>query len=68
MVRYGAVNLYWGRCGRVCSCRSLLGTMTERMTQYISTRDGVVAYGAVYLYWGGCDRLPHCRSLLRKVQ
>ena len=44
-----AIDLYWGRNGRVWCCRSLLGTMLKRITLYISTGDGVVGYGAVYL-------------------
>ena len=27
VVGYGDVDLYWGRCGRVCRCTSLLGTL-----------------------------------------
>ena len=51
VIGYGAVDLYWGRNGRVCCCRSLLGMMLKKMTLNISTGDGVVGYGAVYLYW-----------------
>ena len=25
-IGYGAVYIYWGRCGRICGCLSLLGT------------------------------------------
>ena len=45
-----AIDLYWGRNGRVWCCRSLLGTMLKRITLCISTGDGVVGYGAVYRY------------------
>ena len=31
VVHYCIVDLYWGRCGRVCRCRSLLGTVWEEM-------------------------------------
>ena len=68
VVGYVAVDLYWGRNGRVWCSRSLLGTMLKRITLYISTGDGVVGYGAVYLYWRRCGTLPHCRSLLGTVQ
>ena len=27
VVDYGAVDLYWGRCGRIWRCGSLLGTV-----------------------------------------
>ena len=50
VVGNGAIDLYWGRNGRVWCCRSLLGTMLKRMTLYISTGDGLVGYGAVSLY------------------
>ena len=56
MVGYGAVDLYWGRCGRVCRCRSLLGTLWEGMGRKISTGDEMVGYGVVDLYWGRCGR------------
>ena len=29
MVGYGAVDLYWGRCGRVYRCISLLDVLVE---------------------------------------
>ena len=67
VVGNGAIDLYWGRNGRVLCCRSLLGTMVKKMTLYISTGDGVVGYGAEYL-WRRCGSLPHCRSLLGTVQ
>ena len=47
VVGNGAMDLYWGRNGRIWCCKSLLGTMLKKMTQYISSRDGVVGYGAV---------------------
>ena len=47
VVGIGAMDLYWGRNGRIWCCKSLLGTMLKKMTQYISSRDGVVGYGAV---------------------
>ena len=49
VVGYGAVYLYWRRCGTVpphCS------------------GDGPVEYDAVDLYWGRCGRVCRCRSLL----
>ena len=49
MVGNGAIDLYWGRNGRIWCCRSLLGTMLGTMTLYISTGDGVVGYGTVSL-------------------
>ena len=64
----GKIYLYWGRCGGVYQCRSLLETMLKRMTLYISSGDGVVVYGTVYLYWRRCGRLTHCRSLLGTVK
>ena len=47
VVGNGAMDLYWGRNGRIWCSKSLLGTMLKTMTQYISSRDGVVGYGAV---------------------
>ena len=41
----GAINLYWGRNGRVLCFISPLGTM-------LITGDGVEGYVAVDLYWG----------------
>ena len=46
MVDYGAVDVYWGRCGRLWRCRSLLGTVWKGMSMYISTGDVVVGNGA----------------------
>ena len=57
VVGNGAIDLYWGRNGRVLCCISLLGTMLIRMTLYISTGDGVVGYVAVDLYWGRICRV-----------
>ena len=51
VARNWAIDLTWGRNGRVWYCRSLLGMMLKKMTLNISTGDGVVGYGAVYLYW-----------------
>ena len=59
MVGKVAIDLYWGRNGRVWCCRSLLGTMLKRITLYISTGDGVVGYGAVYISTG--DGVVHYR-------
>ena len=42
--------------------------MLKRMTQYISTGDGVEGYGVVYLYWRRCGSKPYYRSLLGTVQ
>ena len=56
--------IYSTRSGMVWCCRSLLGTVWQVMSLYVSTGDGVVGSGAVYLYWGRCGRQPHCRSLL----
>ena len=47
VVGNGAMDLYWGRNGRIWCCKSLLGTMLKKMTQYTSSSDGVVGYGAV---------------------
>ena len=68
MVGNGAIDLYWGRNGRIWCCIFLLGTMQQRMTRYISTGDAVVGYGAVYLFLRRCGRLPHCRALLGTIQ
>ena len=68
VVGYIAINLYWGRCGRVCRCRSLHGRRCrERPFRSLLGRcgrlyavdfwDGVVDYGAVDLYWGRCGRV-----------
>ena len=78
MVENRAIDLYWGRNGRVWCCRSLLGTMLKRMTLYMSTWDGMVGYGAVCitgdvvvdyrnadLNWGRCGWEWGNRSLLR---
>ena len=67
MVDYGAVDLYWGRCGRIwrcrsflgrcgreCRCRSLQGTFGKGMGRQISTGDRMVGYGVVDPYWGRC--------------
>ena len=51
MVGYGAVDLYWGRYGRICRCISLPG-------------DVVVGNGAIGLYWGRNGRVLCCISLL----
>ena len=53
MVENRAIDLSWGRNGRVWCCRSLLGTMLKRMTLYISTGDGMVGYGAVCITGDG---------------
>ena len=53
------IDLYWGRNGRVWCCRSLQGTMLNRMSLYISIGDGVVEYGAVCFYWRRCGRQQH---------
>ena len=47
VVGNGAMDLYWGRNGRIWCCKSLLGTILKKMTQYISSRHGVVGYDAV---------------------
>ena len=57
MVDYGAVDLYWGRCGRIWRCGSLLGTVWYDMSLYISTGDVVVGNGAIDLYWGRNGRV-----------
>ena len=49
MVGNGLIYLYFGRCGRLWCCKSLLGTLW---------------YGAVDLYWGRCGRVYRCISLL----
>ena len=64
VVGYGAVYLYWGRCGRIPDCRYLLGTVQLNMVLWISTEDGVVGYVALDLYWGRCSRKWGDRSLL----
>ena len=78
MVGYGAVDLYWGRCGRVYRCISLLGTYLWSSSLKMFTWDGVIGNVAVDLhwgrcgrelndiifYWGRCGRVCLCRSLL----
>ena len=78
MVGYGAVDLYWGRCGRVYRCISLLGTYWWSSSLKMFTWDGVIGNVAVDLhwgrcgrklndiifYWGRCGRVCLCRSLL----
>ena len=58
------VDLYWGRCGRLLRCGSLLGMLWKVMALWISTGNGPVEYGAVDLYWGRCGRVCRFRSLL----
>ena len=67
MVGNGTIYLYWGQCGRVCRCGSLLGTLWKGIGRFIPTEDGVVNYVAEELYWGRCARLWRCRSLLETV-
>ena len=78
MVGYGAVELYWGRCGRVYRCISLLGTYWWSSSLKMFTWDGEIGNVAVDLhwghcgrelngiifYWGRCGRVCLCRSLL----
>ena len=78
MVGYGAVDLYWGRCGRVYLCISLLGTYWWSSSLKMFTWDGEIGNVAVDLhwgrcgrelndiifYWGRCGRVCLCRSLL----
>ena len=75
---YGAVNLYWGQCGRVYRCISLLGTYWWSSSLKMFTWDGDIGNVAVDLhwgrcgrelndiifYWGRCGRVCLCRSLL----
>ena len=78
MVGYGAVDLYWGRCGRVYRCIFLLATYWWSSSLKMFTWDGVIGNVAVDLhwgrcgrelndiifYWGRCGRVCLCRSLL----
>ena len=78
MVGYGAVDLYWVRCGRVYRCISLLGTYWWSSSLKMFTWDGVIGNVVVDLhwercgrelndiifYWGRCGRVCLCRSLL----
>ena len=78
MVGYGAVDLYWGRCGRVCRSISLLGMYWWSSSLKMFTWDGEIGNVAVDLhwgrcgmelndiifYWGRCGRVCLCRSLL----
>ena len=78
MVGYGAVDLYWGRCGRVYRCISLLGTYWWSSSLKMFTWDGEIGNVAVdphwgrcgrelndiIFYWGRCGRVCLCRSLL----
>ena len=68
VVGNGAIDLYWGRNGRVLCCISLLGTMLIRMTLYISTGDGVEGYVAVDLYWGRICRVVLFYMSTRNVE
>ena len=54
MVGYGAVDLYWGRCGRVYRCISLLGTYWWSSSLKMFTWDGEIRNVAVDLHWGRC--------------
>ena len=56
MVGYGAVDLYWGRCGRVYRCISLLGTYWWSSSLKMFTWDGEIGNVAVDLHWGRCGR------------
>ena len=42
LVDYFTLDVYWGRCGRVCCCRSLLWTVLKGMAVYVCTGDVVV--------------------------
>ena len=78
MVGHGAVDLYWGRCGRVYRCISLLGTYWWSSSLKMFSWDGEIGNVAVDLhwgrcgrelndiifYWGRCGRVCLCRSLL----
>ena len=81
MVGYGVVDLYWGRCGRVYRCISLLGTYWWSSSLKMFTWDGEIGNVAVDLhwgrcgrelndiifYWGRCGRVCLCRSLLETL-
>ena len=56
MVDNGAVDLYLGRCGMICRCKTLLGTSWYAMGRQISTGDFMVGYVTEYLYWGRCGK------------
>ena len=58
------IDLYWGRCGRLWCCRSLLGTVWEDMALWIFTGDGMLGYVAVDLHPGRCGREWGDRPLL----
>ena len=68
VVGNGAIDLYWGRNGRVLCCISLLGTMLIRMTLYIFTGGGVEGYVAVDLYWGRICRVVLFYRSTRNVE
>ena len=51
---YCAVYLYWGRCGRVCQCRSLLGTLGYSIELQLPIGDIAVQY--LDLHWGRYGR------------
>ena len=67
VVEYGAVDLYWGLCGRVWRCRSLLGTFWYSIYLYITAGDVAAVYSSVDLYWGRCGRVWRCRTLLWRM-
>ena len=56
MVGNGAIDLYWGRCGRVYRCISLLRTYWWSSSLKMFTWDGVIGNIAVDLHWGRCGR------------
>ena len=78
MVGYGAVHLYWGRCGRVYRCISLLGTYWWSSSLKMFTWDGEIGnvdvdlhwarcgkeLNDIIFYWGRCGRVCLCRFLL----
>ena len=55
--RYVAVDLSWGRCGRKWGDRSLLGTEWKGMVLLIPTGDNAEEDDTVYLYRGRCGRI-----------
>ena len=58
MIEYGAIGLYWERCGIDKNCKSLLGTLK------IHTVDVMVGYGSEDTYLGRFRKLRRCISLL----
>ena len=68
-VENGAIDLFWGRRGRICRCIFLYVAVYSYLgrcgKEWVNRSPlGTVDYGAVNLYWGRCGREWGDRSLL----